>query len=176
MHGQWPREKQIKDALMNRCRKCIFPWGSSASCSRRQNYMYHGRSNISPSRASKGAGSQQVFSHFFLQILPTVYTQPDVRWLPRVSERERSAAALVVTSLHFLGLTTDASYTSGFITSPAFLSRLTEGRERLLCSAVTSCCYQTGPSRGRVHASASRRLRRPTLRHRIRPPEKLAFT
>lgn len=117
-----------------------------------------------------------VLSLFSSDSLYTVYTQPDVRWLPRERERERSAAALVVTSLHFLGLTTDASYTSGFITSPAFLSRLTEGRERLLCSAVTSCCYQTGPSRGRVHAPASRRLRRPTLRHRIRPPEKLAFT
>jgi hypothetical protein len=61
-----------------------------------------------------------VFSHFFLQILPTVYTQPDVRWLPRVSERERSAAALVVTSVHFLGLTTDACYIA-FITSVHFL-------------------------------------------------------
>jgi hypothetical protein len=82
----WPREET--KMLWGTGAVNVFSLQHAVSRAAGDKSMYHGRSNISPSRASKGAGSQHCSPTFYLQILST---QPDVHCLLR--ERETSISS-----------------------------------------------------------------------------------
>lgn len=78
-----------KDALGNRCSKCIFLAAVRAAGDKS---MYHGRSNISPSRASKGSCEPALVLPLFSSDSLHSLTYTVLCW-PKEREREREIPA-----------------------------------------------------------------------------------